>query len=364
MLTTLIFLLVLAVLIFVHELGHFLLARWNGIRVDEFKIGFGPRLLSWGKGETKYGLNLIPFGGYVKIHGENPDEDSTSGPDKGRSFVNKKPWRQVSVLVAGVTFNFLFAWLIYIVVFTTGVTASTSGFGEYSAYFRDPRIMVTAVTPASPASVAGLKVGDVLTRIGDQKSNTLTVENVQETTDSSGGVALSFDYIREGRPGSVDIVPISGLVSGRNAIGIAMDQVADMRLPVFVAVYEGARYTLIMIKETAVGLYAFFSQLFQGQADMSQISGPIGIAGIVGGAAKMGLTYLLMITAIISINLGVINLIPFPALDGGRVLFVLIEKIIRRRLSPIYANATNTVGFVLLMILMVVVTYKDVMKML
>jgi len=359
--TVIIFLLVLAVLIFVHELGHFIFARWNGIRVDEFKIGFGPRIISWGKGETKYGLNLIPFGGYVKIHGESPDDESISGTDKHRSFVNKKPWQQVVVLVAGVLFNFIFAWIIYSIVFISGVTAAPEGFEKYSENFKNQRIMITTVSPGSPADKVGLKIGDVIN--GTNQSNKVSIEEVQNTISSSNGNAILIKYKRNGVDMQAEPLPIQGLVKDKYAIGIAMNEAVDIQLPFFAAIYEGAHYTLVMIRDTAIGLYDFFGNIFRGQANFSDVSGPVGIAGIVGGAAELGFKYLLMITALISINLGVINLVPFPALDGGRVLIVLIESIIRRRLKPVYVNSVNTVGFLLLMILMVVVTYKDIAKM-
>lgn len=358
--TTIIFLIVLAVLIFVHELGHFVFARINKIRVDEFKIGFGPRLFSWTKGETKYGLNLIPFGGYVKIHGENPDEESISGNDKDRSFVNKKPWQQLIVLVAGVLFNFLFAWLLYVCVFITGVTADPQGFGIYKERFSNQRILITQVSQDSPAEKAGLKMNDSIVGIGTNTD--MKIEEIQSAINESNGQNLSIQIKRSDKIESVDVIPVKGLVENRFAIGVAMSEVVDIKLPFFTAIYEGLYYTGFMIKETFLGLYDFFGNIFRGQADFASVSGPVGIAGVVGGAAEMGFTYLLMITAIISINLGVINLIPFPALDGGRALFVIIETITRKKMPPIYANWMNTIGFILLMTLMVIVTYKDIVK--
>jgi regulator of sigma E protease len=352
--TVIIFLIVLAVLIFVHELGHFVFARLCGIRVDAFKIGFGPKIFSWRRGETEYGINWIPFGGYVKIHGENPDEDSMHGPDASRSFVNKPRWRQVIVLVAGVLFNVLFAWVLYTGLFAHGVTATTDGFEGYSADFSDPRIMVTDVLPASPAAQAGIMTGDILP--GQD------ISAVQNEIDMSGGKPIALRYSRSGTAEIATVTPVTGLVSDRYAIGIAMNNVVDMRLPFFIAVYEGAHYALVMLRDTAVGLYSFIINIFQGTANFSDISGPVGIAGIVGSAAKLGFTYLLMVTALISINLAIVNLIPFPALDGGRILFVLIEGVIRRRISPRFTNTVNAIGFVLLMILMVVVTYKDIAR--
>ncbi len=367
--TVIIFLIVLAVLIFVHELGHFIFARLNGIRVDAFKLGFGPKIFSWKKGETEYGLNLIPFGGFVKIHGENPDADSESGPDSGRSFVNKNRARQASVLVAGVLFNFLFAWLLYMIVFIGGVTATTDGFEKYQSNFQNERIMITQVQSGSPAEKAGISIGDTIVSVKDGLAIISSkipisgpIEDIQKIINESAGKTITFEYKHNGELKMTEIIPTTGIVEGKYAIGIAMSQVGDLQLPFFTAIYEGGHYTLVMLRDTAVGLYNFVASIFRGNANFSDVSGPIGIAGIVGGAAEMGFRYLLMITALISINLGIINLVPFPALDGGRLLFVGIESITRRRISSKFANIVNMVGFILLMALMVFVTFKDVLK--
>ncbi len=362
--TVLIFLIVLAVLIFVHELGHFVAARSAGIRVDAFKIGFGPRIVHWKRGETEYGINLIPFGGFVKIHGENPDEESISGPDAARSFVNKKRWKQVMVLVAGVFFNFVFAWLLYSCAFMSGVTATSDGFEKYTDRFTDQRIMLTYIEPASPADKAGFKMGDVLVS-AQGYTDELTIPSIQKYIAASSGSPLTFQVRRNGQLNTVEVTPAQGLVSDATstyAVGIAMQKVGSLRLPFFTAIWEGLNYTRVMIRETAIGLYTFVTNIFQGTANFSDVAGPVGIAGIVGDAAHMGFTYLVMITALISINLGVINLIPFPALDGGRTLFVIIEGITRKRIPIKFTNTVNIVGFALLMLLMVVVTYQDITK--
>ncbi|MDB5239030.1 MAG: hypothetical protein JWO00_365 [Candidatus Parcubacteria bacterium] len=359
--TILIFLAVLAVLIFVHELGHFMAARAFGIRVDAFKIGFGPKVFSWKRGETEYGINWIPFGGYVKIFGENPDEESTTGSDSSRSFVNKPRWQQAIVLAAGVLMNFIFAWILYTGVFTAGVTAATNGFEQYASLFTNPRIMVSSVLPGSPAEKAGLMTGDILEGIASSTDATIT--GFQNAINASEGHPIIVVYTRGKQVlSNALITPAAGIVEGKYAIGISMDEVADLRLPFLTAAKEGFFYTIGLIKETAVGLYTFIADAFRGSPNFSEVSGPIGIAGIVGNAATLGFTYLLMVTAIISINLGVVNLLPFPALDGGRILFVLIEGVIRRRIPATFTNTVNAIGFALLMILMVAVTWKDVAK--
>lgn len=375
--TIIIFLIVLAALVFVHELGHFIAARMCGVRVDAFKLGFGPKIFAWKKGETEYGVNAIPFGGYVKIHGENPDEESISGKDSARSFVNKKKWQQVLILASGVLCNFIFAWLLYSIVFMSGFTTSTSSFENYADRFKNERIIVTYVLPGSPAAKAGIKEGDVisyvettamnaergrLTTSGDLHKSLQNISEIQSVISSQGTKPVAIEIMRDGHKSILGIVPVQGVVEGKFAIGISMDTVGDIRLPFFGAIFEGFEYVINLIKQTCVGLYHFIANIVAGHPDFKDVAGPVGIAGIVGNAAELGFTYLLMVTAIISVNLGVINLIPFPALDGGRILFVIIESIIRRRISPKIENITNTIGFVLLMILMVAVTWRDVAK--
>jgi regulator of sigma E protease len=356
--TVIIFLIVLAVLIFVHELGHFLAARLFGIRVDAFALGFGPKIFAWTRGETRYALNLIPFGGYVKIFGENPDDESLRGPDSARSFINKPKWQQVIVLAAGVLFNFIFAWTLYVITFVGGVTATTAGFEQYADRFENQRVMVSFVSPGSPAEAAGLKLGDMILGVGMAK----TVEEIQNVINASQGAPVQVEIARQGAEQTLSLSPAQGLVENKYAIGIAMENVGDLKLPFFTAIKEGTNYFGMMFKGTAVGLWQFFSSIFRGTANFADVAGPIGIATIVGDSAQLGMAYLLMITALISINLGIINLVPFPALDGGRIFFIAIESIIRRRIPMKFANTVNAVGFALLMLLMVVVTYKDVVK--
>lgn len=355
--TILIFLIVLAVLIVVHELGHFLAARAFGIRVDEFGLGFGPRLFgksftSKKHGTTVYTLNAIPFGGFVKIFGENPDADSMSGPDSSRSFVNKPRYVQVIVLAAGVFFNFLFAWLIISIGFLAGLPVSPSSYEQYASRIHDPHIIVASVSAGSPAEKAGLVAGDTLF--------IPSISSFQTTIAQSQGRPITLEYKRTATT-SVSITPVQGLIADHYAIGIAMEDAGTLRLPIHLAIWEGLKFTVHLISATAQGIWALIVGLFQGnRALLSQVSGPVGIATLVGQAAHIGFTYLLVFTALISVNLGVLNLVPFPALDGGRIFFVIIESIIRRRIKPSIANTVNALGFGLLLILMVLVTYHDI----
>ncbi|HEY9583707.1 MAG TPA: RIP metalloprotease RseP [Candidatus Paceibacterota bacterium] len=350
--TVIIFLIVLALLIFVHELGHFLVARWCGIRVDAFALGFGPKIVSKKVGETIYSLNLIPFGGYVKIFGENPDDESINGPDRNRSFVHKPKWQQIIVLFAGIFFNFLFAWLFIVIAFSSGVPASTSSYSQYTDQMTDKHIAITYVNPGSPAEKAGLRAGDTIV--------STSLEEVQRSINESQGREMEIRYIRDNIESSAQVVATEGIITGKYAIGIAMDDVATLQLPIHLSILESTKFTWHIISATFVGIYNLIAGIFDGTAELSSVTGPVGIAGLIGDAAKLGFTYLIMFTAIISINLGVLNLIPFPALDGGRILFVFIEAIIRRPIKPVVANSFNAIGFGLLILLMVVVTYRDI----
>lgn len=374
--TIVIFLIVIAVLIFVHELGHFLFARWTGVRVDAFAIGFGPSL--WSRkvrsakyGETLYSINAIPFGGYVKIFGEDGEDGARSGEDVSRSFVKKSRWIQALILFAGILFNFLFAWFILSGAFMMGLPVSTADYAQYSTRFRDERIVVVDISPGSPAAAAGLQAGDAIVSIGNASpglTTTLTIHEIQSVVGSSAGAPVTLGFVAPGSSAvkTVVITPVQGIEDipvGDYAIGIAMDTAATLSLPLPLAVKEGAKYTWNAIEATVFGVGDLIAAAFQhNTAILSEVSGPVGIASLVGQAVQNGFSNLVLLTAVISINLGVLNLIPFPALDGGRILFVVFEAIMRRPIKSSIANAVNTVGFALLILLMVVVTWHDIVK--
>ncbi|MDD4803665.1 MAG: RIP metalloprotease RseP [Candidatus Pacebacteria bacterium] len=362
--TIILFLVILAVLVFVHELGHFVAAKAFGIRVDEFAIGFPPKIFGWQKGETKYSLNLIPFGGYVKIFGENPDDESLTGSDSSRSFVNAKRWKQAIVLLAGIFMNLVFAWILISISFNIGLTTSITD--EYKDKAKDVAVMVLSVQENSPAEKSGIKGGDYILSIksGDVFQVSPNVEFIQKTiTESKDKIII--EYKRNSATGTVEVVSQNGVVEGKKAIGISMGMVGTVEFGFFQSFYEGAKLMAIETKSITIGLYSFITGIFRAEEGLfSQVAGPIGIANMVGEARNIGLSYLLGFVAMISINLAMLNLIPFPALDGGRTLFVIIEAIIRRRIKPVILNWVNGIGFLLLIVLMVVVTFKDILRLL
>jgi len=357
------FLIILVVLIVSHEFGHFIVAKWAKIRVDEFAVGFPPRLWSLKRGETEYSVNALPFGGYVKIFGENPDDESISGLDKERSFVNQPKWVQAGVISAGVIFNLLLAWVLLSVGFMAGFPTALGGSG-YEAYAKDTALTVISVMPNTPASLAGIKSGDKIKSISAGGSNFFptTAEEASSFIASHENENIFVSYNRRGAEGSLAMTPREGIVPGKKALGISMDMVGIIKLPPHKAVWEGAKNTYFLTYATVGGLFDLIKNALMGQGSLSAITGPVGIVKMVGDASSLGFVYLLGFTAIISINLAVVNLIPIPALDGGRLLFVIIEAIKRTPIKPSVANVVNTVGFAFLIILMIVVTYHDIVR--
>jgi len=360
--TIVLFLIILAALVFVHELGHFVTAKLFGIRVDEFAIGFPPKIFGWKSGETQYSLNLIPLGGYVKIFGEDPDDESISGPDSSRSFVNAKKWKQIVVLLSGIFMNLVFAWLLISASFNFGLLTSIED--QYTNNAKNISVVVLSVLKNSPSEIAGLKEGDKILSIETENKKIVTpiVADIQNIIASSKD-KINIEYQRVNATGTVSILAKDGVVEGRKAIGISMALVGTVRYGFFQSFYEGAKLTAIETSNIATGIFNFIVGAFKGQSGLfSQITGPVGIAGMVGQASSMGLSYLFGFIAMISINLAMLNLVPFPALDGGRVLFVLIEVVIRKKIKPAIANWTNMIGFGLLIALMLFITYKDILK--
>ena len=355
-----IFIVVLLFLVSVHEFGHFIVAKKAGIRVDEFAFGFPPRIWSVKKGETTYALNALPLGGYVKIYGENPED--VKGEDSKRSFIAQPRIIRGLVIVSGVVFNLLFAWLLFSAAFMVGVPAPIDGGEGYPV--TDARLIVSGVAEKSPALLAGLESGDVIKKLSDKAESVevMSADQVIAFVSPREGHSMTLTYLRSGVEREARVTPVSGIVPGVAAVGIYMDAIGILQLPPHIALWVGLKKTYQFTVMTAVGLAEFLANAFTGTADLSQVTGPVGIVRAVGDAAGVGFSNVLLFTAVISINLAVINLIPFPALDGGRLLLIIIEGIIRRPIKPKIANAFNVVGLALLMLLMIVVTYNDVVK--
>jgi len=363
-----IFIVVLVALIVVHEAGHFFVAKIAGMKVEEFGLGYPPRAaVLFKKGDTEYTLNWLPFGGFVRIEGEDAiEEDATQpSPRSGRSFVDKNRFTQACVLVAGIAMNLLFAYVLLSLSLYMGVPRALSADEAKAA--PDAMLTVAQVLPGSPADEAGLKEGDQIKQAisGSRTFSAADGDAFTSFVAASGGTPVALDIIRDGKEALLSAKPAAGVIESdpeRPALGVAVAAVGTVREPFFAALKDGARLTYEVAKETAAGLLHFFAGVFTLSADLSQVSGPVGIAGAVGAAAQSGFATLLSITALISINLALINLVPVPALDGGRLLFVVIEAVTRRPIKRSIANAVNGAGFAFLVLLMLAVTAHDIFK--
>lgn len=366
MTTILLFIAVLAVLVFVHELGHFSVAKWFGMRVDEFGLGFPPRAAAHKPedSETTYSLNWLPLGGFVKIFGEDGDEaKDPDSPYFGRSFQDKPWYAQVAVLVAGVLMNMVFAWLLLSLSYMTGTLAlSDNGAGEVE----NPGVVVTQVLPDTPAEAAGIQAGDTISHIHladtEATSTPATPTLIQEMVNAATATPVVLELGRSNSTTTATVTP-AVLDSGERQIGISMAEAGILKLPPLAAFAEGWRATISITEQTYQGFKTLLADAIAGGGEsLQQVAGPVGIADLVGDAAERGLAPLLSFTALISINLAILNLLPFPALDGGRIVFVFFEAITRRKIPAHVAGWINGIGMLLLLLLMVLVTYQDIVR--
>lgn len=397
LLTVIVFVIMLGLLIFVHELGHFVVARRNGIRASEFGFGFPPRVFGiqflhdgkggrWRlirgnrdgddeeekkdleaahegrmRGGTIYSLNWIPLGGFVKIKGE--DGGCAGDPD---SFASKGAWVRIKVLAAGVTMNFVLAWLIISAGFMIGDPQPVDGTAAGS---REAVIQVDQVAAGSPAEAMGLMIGDII--VPDQssasgKSLSLdTVEKVQEYVSESKGKEMSLTVKRGNRTIRAVGIPRTDPPEGQGALGIQFSENVFVRYPWHMALWQGLLTTLNLVKLIFVSLVVILKNLILGHGTAGvELAGPVKIGMYTKQATEMGLIYVLHLAALLSINLGIINILPIPALDGGRILFILIEKIKGRSVNRKFEQFMHTIFFVALVSLMLFVTFREAFELL
>ncbi len=322
------FALVICVLVLFHELGHFTLAKLNGIVVHEFAIGMGPKLISHQGKETLYSIRAFPIGGYVNMLGES---ETSEDPN---SFCEKKPLQRFSVLIAGPAMNFVLAFFIFFVLFLqVGV----------------PTNVIDKVISDMPAATAGIEVGDEIVRIDQVKINTwLDVISEVGRQDEEPFIVEVL------RNGEIEKITVSAVESEYDRRIIGIENRIDY------SVTGAMRYGAFQVKYTTTMIFDFLVQLFQGKASSDEVVGPVGIVSAVGQASKAGILSVLWLAGGLSVNLGIINLLPFPALDGGRILFVIYELIFKRPIDREKENNLHFVGFVILIGLMVFLVFKDV----
>ncbi|HLC49381.1 MAG TPA: RIP metalloprotease RseP [Candidatus Andersenbacteria bacterium] len=350
--TILIFLGMLLALVLVHEWGHFIIAKKAGCKVEEFGFGFPPRLFSKMWRGTLYSFNLLPLGGFVKIEGENMDEETPSST----SFASKSALWRIAILSAGVIMNLVLAAVL--LAFESGIGAPTIATPENRGTLTNIMTYVLDISPNSPAAQAHMQPYDRIVRYADIEKP--TVAQIQELTKQLAGTEITAEIERAGQHMQISITPRVNPPEGEGALGIGLGETGLLKTSWLMAPVEGVKRTAFMSGAIVDQFAGLIQKLFRKESVGQVLTGPIGIAIYTKEAASLGLSYFLEFAAMISINLAIINILPLPALDGGRILFVIIEKLFGKRVPGNIESYVHTAGFVLLIGLMIAITFKDV----
>ncbi len=386
--TIILFIVVLSILVFVHEFGHFIAARKAGMKVYEFAIGFPPLLIGvykdpktkkfvWVRGKrrnavaagggkqtqeeqeypaTLYSLNMLPLGGFCKIKGENGEEMNDSD-----SFGYQKIWKKILVLIAGVVMNIVLAAVLLSIGFMIGLPSDVSrGVPKGAVLVNEPALLIQATEPGSAASDANLDIqpGDSLRFINGMPVT--TVADVVAAVQGLEGQPVELRLVRGDIEQIKTIVPTI-IKEGESArLGLLLSEAAMVRYPWYSAIWQGFSAAMFGLAGIFVSFFLLIKNLMFGTGMALNVAGPVGIATIIGQSADLGIQYLINVTAMISLSLAAINILPIPALDGGRLLFVLIEGVSGKKVPLRYEQTAHTIGFVLLLLLLVVVTIRDI----
>lgn len=356
-LTILLFIGILALLIVAHEWGHFIVARKSGIRVDEFGFGFPPKMLSVKRGQTEYSLNLIPLGGFVKIHGE--DGEAQGDAD---SFASRSVPTRIAVVLAGVTMNFALAAVLLSFGFWYGLPQVVD---EQTGYdVRNAKVTILQIAPGSPASQAGIKIGDAI--VGASFSGTSEdiseVKAAQEYINAHRGQEFTMVLERGSERLEKQVIPRIEVPPQEGALGVVLEKTGIVSYPWYLAIKEGVMATGEMTWTFLKTFYTIIAHLVTEGKLVADIAGPVGIGALTYQVTQLGFSYIIQFAAILCINLAIINSLPFPALDGGRFIFLLIEGIKGSPVSRRFEYVVHATGFALLILLMVVVTARDIAK--
>ena len=344
-----IFILILSLLILVHELGHFFAARKAGLLVEEFGFGIPPRLFGKKIGETIYSLNLFPFGGFVRLHGENT-EDGVVQPK--RAFINQNKRTRFIIIVAGVFMNLVLAITAFAVSYSiSGIPRDT---GE---------VRVVEVAPNSPADQAGLVTGNKIKKVNDIDVN--SVAGFIQTVGEKKGEEIILVIDADGEERVVAMTPRVDPPPEEGAVGVVISSIESYFPPIwqrpFLGIYYGVKEALFWGGMIFFGLLNLIKQLFSGSVPQD-IAGPVGIYALTTQAASFGIVTLINFIGILSINLAILNIFPFPALDGGRLLFIMIEAVLGKKVVPKVEAVAHTVGIIILITLLLAVTANDIRR--
>jgi len=350
------FILILQLLVFVHELGHFLTARRAGVNVEEFGFGLPPRIFGFVKNGVLYSLNWLPLGGFVRMKGEESESGDTD------SFSQKPLLSRFIILSAGVFMNFLLAVVCYSIVFMIGfpMNAERLSAEPGNGSITERYLIVSGVLDDGPAKDSELEVGDKIVRLNGAPISTLS--NAQAAIAENATITLFVN--KRGQEISYVLEPrvIEDVDPDRPILGLGLEEIAVVRYNPFVSVWKGLKESLYIIGRIVVVLGTILRDLVTTRTVTSDVGGPVAIAVFTGRVIDLGISHVLQFIAVISLNFTVINFLPFPALDGGRALFLAIEKFRGKSVSQKIEGMTHQIGFMLLMLLFVLITVRDVAR--
>jgi regulator of sigma E protease len=347
MLTGLTIFIVLSILIVIHEVGHFYVAKKSGMKVEEFGFGLPPRLFGKKIGETIYSINLLPIGGFVKILGENPEDlKKVSAADRKRSFSSQPWYKRAAVIVAGPLMNFILAVLVIAYSFTRGVYVPTE------------QVKVVEVTKQSPAYSAGVRKGAEILSFAGKKID--SSQQIIDLANKYAGKEVIIKFQTNKEAVTKKIIPRKNPPKGQGSLGIVISDIEFKKYPWYQAPVVGLTESVRISTEFYKQIGTALVKLVQFKSPELDVTGPVGIAKVTDQAVKMGLDSVIKLLGLLSLNLALINIIPFPALDGGQLVFVLTEAVTRKKLNENIKAKINAVGFAVLILLIIAITFKDI----
>ncbi len=345
----------LVALMILHELGHFLLARKFGVRVEEFGLGYPPRIVGKKIGQTIYSLNLLPFGAFVKIYGQ---EDRAEGSD---SFGQKPFWQKAMIILGGVLSFWLIAIVLLSFVMALGVPTMI---GDEETGFANPKVQIVQVLPNSPAEKAGVKIGDIVTKVSVSNSQLIVdkVKEFQNFTLDHKGQEIRITLQRGKATLDVMVTPRLSPPANEGPLGVALARTALKSFPWYLSPVEGTKATWNLTVGTVESWGIVIGRLVKGEPTGATLMGPVGIFGLFTQVTQLGVNYFLQFFAVIAIYMALFNILPIPVTDGGKLLFLVIEKVRKKPMALKIEQKIEVVFFLLLISLMIWVTIKDVIR--
>lgn len=356
LITIIAFVVILSVLVLIHEFGHFLVAKKLGIKVEEFGYGFPPRIFGKKIGETVYSINLLPVGGFVKLYGEDDAGGGSISQKKGlptkdlkHAFYARPIWQRFTVVVAGVVMNFLLAVVLISYLFTVqGVAVPTKN------------VRITEVLKNSPAAAAGLQVNDVVEAVNGKKI-TGTDQFILVVKQNLGN-PINLTVLENGKTREIMLTPRKSYPTGEGPVGVGISTIQVTKYTWYQAPFFGTMEAFKFSWMIVSGLFVMVVNLLLHGQKPEGVAGPIGVAQLTGQAVSYGVNATLWFVSLLSINLAVLNVLPIPALDGGRLFFIVIEAVMRRKVNPKYESYAHAAGLVVLLGLMVLITIFDIVR--